>query len=44
MSIFGKPGKEAIWKMNSNDLVCLLIPDDFKHDFEVVAVKDEVTS
>lgn len=30
--------------MNSEDLAGVLISDDFKSDFEVVAVKDEVTS
>lgn len=30
--------------MNSDDLAGVLISDDFKRDFEVVSVKDEVTS
>lgn len=41
ISIFGKPGKEAIWKMISNDLAGVMI-SEYKHDFEVVSVKDEI--
>lgn len=30
--------------MNSNDLSGVLIPNDNKHNFEVVVVKDEITN
>ena len=44
ISIFGKPRKEAIWKINSNELAGVLTHKEYKHNFELAAVKDEVIS